>query len=809
MPSLSMLLTILAALLLPGYLVLLGILAWHDRARPAIGTRRWLAAALLAALVGSGLLLLHDRAPTQITLTNTTDAQISPAALIVLAATVLLALFAVQTLHFLQRPRPHTWTALISGWWIAQAAAVILVASPVGEPGWWHTAASTPDLPGLLVIGGWIALVALILAAGGIAFYRAPLPEVANRAFFWTLVGAVVIAGTAMLGSGSRGWIAVGALVQFIGLAGALYAGIAHRVADLRRALRYLFVNGLFTTLTALSIFAALLLARQLDSSTASDLRYLLLAGLAFAIALLAIPLRALALRLVNWLFIAPPADISHSLQQFSARIAGIVELDTLAAATLATLEQVLRARRAGLILVTPGPGGSLDLDLFTPGLGEFPVTQGALAVTSPIHAHLRREPAPLLQYDLNFAPEFHDTPPAERAFFEQLRLAAYAPIRVEGQLIGLLGVGAKVSDDHFTPQDLDLLLTIAHQVGIALRNARLVADLRRRENEQAALNRALSDAKQQLERLDSVKTDFVTIASHELRTPLAQIRGYTDILDMFNDDGSLDSDQIAGMTYSLRRAANRLEELITAMLDVSELDVDAMNLHFADANLETVIRTAIEPLAESINQRKLHLTARGLRALPTIQGDQQRLTQAFRNLVVNAIKYTPDGGRIEIEGSLVDGGVCIVVHDFGVGIDPANQSLIFEKFFRGQDINLHSTGATKFMGAGPGLGLTIARGIITGHGGQLTVSSPGFDPENLPGSTFTVTLPLTPPESARRVMAIRLQEELAAVLGSTPGQSPPAPVKASSAPPTSPTLPHRPRTLIPPPGSPPPRDPA
>jgi signal transduction histidine kinase len=271
---------------------------------------------------------------------------------------------------------------------------------------------------------------------------------------------------------------------------------------------------------------------------------------------------------------------------------------------------------------------------------------------------------------------------------------------------------------------------------------------------------------------LDAVKTDFITIASHELRTPLAQIRGHTDIIEALNEQGILDQEQLGALTSNLRKAADRLETLIGDMLDVSQLDLSAMDLRFAQATIENVVRLAIEPLQESIRSRKQSLTARGLRGLPAIEADMQRLVQAVRNIVLNAVKFTPDGGRIDIIGSLISNAqtgrdeIQVAIKDTGIGIDPKNHEAIFEKFFRTSDPGLHSTGATKFMGAGPGLGLTIARGVLQGHGGRIWVESPRFDPDKMPGSTFYIALPVHPPEGARRVMSF-----------STPGTRPKPPL--------------------------------
>jgi signal transduction histidine kinase len=208
------------------------------------------------------------------------------------------------------------------------------------------------------------------------------------------------------------------------------------------------------------------------------------------------------------------------------------------------------------------------------------------------------------------------------------------------------------------------------------------------------------------------------------------------------------------------------------------------MSLQFSPVRIEAAMRAALEPLVEAVRQRKLMVSARNLRDLPTIMGDESRLVQAFRNIILNAIKYTPDGGRIDIRGEARENEVIVSISDTGIGIDPSLHSLIFEKFFRAQDPNYHSTGTTKFMGAGPGLGLTIARGVVMAHGGRIWVESPGYDPEKCPGSTFYILLPLTPPDLAHRLgdlqKAVRLSERTGHILSPTPPPTPAATVEST-----------------------------
>ena len=144
----------------------------------------------------------------------------------------------------------------------------------------------------------------------------------------------------------------------------------------------------------------------------------------------------------------------------------------------------------------------------------------------------------------------------------------------------------------------------------------------------------------------------------------------------------------------------------------------------------------------------------KGVRELPPMEVDFKRLVQAFTNIIGNGMKYTPDNGRILVTTELqtaVDNEaqfVEIVVADSGIGIDPQYHQLIFEKFFRIGNPQLHSTGSTKFKGAGPGLGLHIAKGVIEAHDGRIWVESEGEDEARLPGTRVHIILPLKPAHS-------------------------------------------------------------
>jgi signal transduction histidine kinase len=619
-------------------------------------------------------------------------------------------------------------------------------------------ALAVSGFPGVALFGWLVVGSILLMGVAFYGFYAAPLPEIANRALFW-------VGNTLFFAFGCLFAITVypalslgGLLLVLLAMTGAVYAHVNYRIFDVRggmiNVIRFLAI----VALTAGTIYLMIVLAFALEAQENSE-RMVTMGALVIIGAVIFTLLRRL-LRAV-WRRLENRASPTRAARLFSQQISKAVTLDQLVEIGTEALNKVMNVRRSGMILVNDtSDDGQVELLVMQvtnyPGLTS---DRGYIKKNSPFYQQLTAHQSPIAQFDLEYNRQYLAMEPVERAFFSSLQMSAYAPIIVEDALIGILMTGPKNNDIPFYQRDLDMLATMGDQAGVALRNARLVADLRHLNLTMKTLNEGLEEANEQFEKLDSVKTDFITIASHELRTPLAQIKGYTDILDALNEQGMLDHDQTAGMVANLRKAIERTETLIGDMLDVSQLDVNAMDLRFTQTSPEAVVRMAIEPLTDPIRQRKLTLSARGLRGLPTIQADMQRLVQAFRNIVVNAIKFTPDGGRIEITASLQPASqpeeemVLVAISDSGVGIDDENLELIFEKFYRAYDPGLHSTGTYKFLGAGPGLGLTIARGVIESHGGKIWAESSGHNMETCPGTTFYVLLPVSPPENAPRVL--------------------------------------------------------
>jgi signal transduction histidine kinase len=187
-------------------------------------------------------------------------------------------------------------------------------------------------------------------------------------------------------------------------------------------------------------------------------------------------------------------------------------------------------------------------------------------------------------------------------------------------------------------------------------------------------------------------------------------------------------------------------------MLDMTRIEMGTLQLRPSPISLTLIFNKIGKEFTEIARQRQQTLTIADSGHIPMMWVDGERITQILRNLVSNAIKYTPDGGAIKVEAKLMaastDQGDCvrITISDTGIGVAPEHHEAIFQSFYEVRDIELHSSSKTDFMGGGAGLGLPIARGVAEAHGGSLQVDSPGYDPEKCPGSKFHLTLPLMNP---------------------------------------------------------------
>ena len=267
-----------------------------------------------------------------------------------------------------------------------------------------------------------------------------------------------------------------------------------------------------------------------------------------------------------------------------------------------------------------------------------------------------------------------------------------------------------------------------------------------------------MEKVQEQMERVDRSKSAFISVAAHELKTPITLIDGYAAMMeDLIREGRGVPLD---GLLTGMQTGIRRLRSIVDDMLDISMIDNHLLRLNFQPIQIEKLLDVLKGELEETVGRRRQTLEVHPFEGSKQwIYVDPARIMQAIRNILNNAVKYTPDGGRIVIDGRTLPGLIEVTVSDTGIGISPEDQAVIFEKFGQLGRLDLHSSGKTKFKGGGPGLGLSISRGILEAHGGSIWVESEGYDEQKCPGSTFHVLIPIRT-ESPESRMA-KLFEEL------------------------------------------------
>jgi hypothetical protein len=319
-----------------------------------------------------------------------------------------------------------------------------------------------------------------------------------------------------------------------------------------------------------------------------------------------------------------------------------------------------------------------------------------------------------------------------------QLGLLSYicVPLIAHGRTLGALTLATAESHRQYTDDDLRFAEAIAHRAALAVDNAQ---------------------AYKAMQVADRLKDEFLATLSHELRTPLNAILGYARLLRT----GSITAEKTPRALEIVERNAAALTQLVDDVLDVSRVISGKVRLNIQPVDLPNVVRTAVESLQPAVAAKGLRLqTVIDPQAAP-ISGDPDRLQQIVWNLVSNAVKFTPKGGRIQVRLERNDSQVDVVVSDTGVGIKPEFLPHIFERFRQADS-------ATTRQYGGLGLGLAIVRHLVELHGGTVEAASGGAGR----GATFRVRLPvmILHPEPAvdERRARVRIQRP---VLAPTPGK--------------------------------------
>lgn len=251
--------------------------------------------------------------------------------------------------------------------------------------------------------------------------------------------------------------------------------------------------------------------------------------------------------------------------------------------------------------------------------------------------------------------------------------------------------------------------------------------------------NRRLAQAVERLQEADRVKSNFLATVSHELRTPLTSVIGYSEML-LEGIAGELNDEQ-REYVRTVMEKGDQLLQLITGILDISRMEAGEMRIDKAPFDLDEVVSVALSTIAPHARRKKLNMACDVPAGLPLVLGDRDKIRQVLLNLLGNAVKFTPEGGRIEVSAtlaSLLPGAddkraVRVSVRDSGIGIPPEHQKRVFDPFFQVDNTSTREYGGT-------GLGLSIVKRLVEAHGGVVWVES-----EAGKGATFSFTIPLAP----------------------------------------------------------------
>ncbi len=297
-------------------------------------------------------------------------------------------------------------------------------------------------------------------------------------------------------------------------------------------------------------------------------------------------------------------------------------------------------------------------------------------------------------------------------AWNDHVRSEMTAPIRFEDKIIGVVDVESR-EPGHFRSDDVESLDRLAGQIGLVVSNARLLA------SQQAMVAR--------LQELDAMKSDFVAVTSHELRTPLTAVQGF--IRTLRRPDVRLNPNEMEEFLGIVDRQVERLSRLVEELLLTARIDAGTIDLRMDSVDVSEVLGETLSELGDARSRVRLAVDP----SLPRLVTDGQRLGQIARNLIENAIKFSPDDEPVRVTAVRHEGSLELEVADRGPGIPDEEVAQIFDRF--------HQVGGSlRRRGQGLGLGLYIVRNLVDALNGSVQVrSEPGE------GSTFVVSLPLVP----------------------------------------------------------------
>lgn len=358
----------------------------------------------------------------------------------------------------------------------------------------------------------------------------------------------------------------------------------------------------------------------------------------------------------------------------------------------------------------------------------------GVLLLSRQAHAELVASRHPRKFDDLAGNPVLS---PLAEEFSPHWRPAVICPMIHKSSLVGLCAISNRLDGRPLSDYQTNLLCAMVSHVSLAIGNSHVLEKVRE-------TTRLLKDIDKERKALDDSRENFARMACHELNTPLTVINLTLNLL-LEDAKANLTAYQI-GLIEEIRQNCERLAEIHNDLTSLARRKSGAPHFDYERCSLREVFGHALDKTHLLLHKRpdvNLHVSIPA--DLPEITADKTMLSRALANVLQNAIKYTPEtGGKIEVDVSAKDNNVLCRITDNGIGIDSAHLNKVFEPFVELIDTKKRSSSKTRFLGAGMGLGLTIARDIVERHGGKIWLTSHGKNT----GTSVFLQLPAARPDA-------------------------------------------------------------
>jgi signal transduction histidine kinase len=439
---------------------------------------------------------------------------------------------------------------------------------------------------------------------------------------------------------------------------------------------------------------------------------------LAFLLAVLFTPLVRAAEGWLDRVIYRKRYGFYETLSDLRKRMGSLLDVTRLADTLVQTLVHRIPLTHGALYLFDPGSGEYRVERVVSAGAveGAWP----SLRVQGPVIRWLREHDI-LVREELRLRRQMREALAERERDLEAMQVALLLPLKSEGQLIGVLALGEKLSGEIFDAEELELLRVLAGQATVALQTGQLYEQLKRTNEQLVEANR--------------LKSQFMAQFSHELRTPLNAIIGFSKVM-LKTGGPSLTGEQREDLE-AIHSNGLHLLGLINDVLDFSKVESGTMEVEKAPLAIEELIEECVRTTLPLIRDRSLRITREIEPGLPAVLADRTKIRQVLLNLLSNAVKFTPEGG-VTVRAGVADNRLVVSVQDTGVGIRLEDQAKLFQAF---QQLN---GGQLHLPLGGTGLGLVISKSFVELHGGQIWVES-----REGKGSTFSFSLPLAPEPAA------------------------------------------------------------